>query len=85
MSEELCLWIGQELDEKKIWHSRCAVFLLGNGSLSDFTELILRSCGYCSEDTIHHIRSVCCWICRINLYLNVRRSGQTVTWRVKSM
>ena len=22
MSEELCLWIGQ----KKIWHSRCAVF-----------------------------------------------------------
>lgn len=25
MSEELCLWIGQELDEK-IWHSRCAVF-----------------------------------------------------------
>lgn len=25
MSEELCLWIGQNL-MKKIWHSRCAVF-----------------------------------------------------------
>lgn len=43
---------------KKIWHSRCCSVLLGNGSLSDFTELILRSCGYCSEDTIRHIRSV---------------------------
>ena len=57
MSEELCLWIGQELDEKDLAQSLRSV-LLGNGSLSDFTELILRSCGYCSEDTIHHIRSV---------------------------
>ena len=57
MSEELCLWIGQELDEKDLAQSLRSV-LLGNGSLSDFTELILRSCGYCSEDTIRHIRSV---------------------------
>ena len=57
MSEELCLWIGQELDEKDLAQSLRSV-LLGNGSLSDFTELILRSCRYCSEDTIHHIRSV---------------------------
>ena len=57
MSEELCLWIGQELGDKELAQSMRSV-LLGNGNLSDFTELILRSCGYCSEDTIRHIRSV---------------------------
>ena len=36
MSEELCLWIGQELDEKDLAQSLRSV-LLGNGSLSDFT------------------------------------------------
>ena len=83
MSEELCLWIGQELDEKDLAQSLRSV-LLGNGSLSDFTELILRSCGYCSEDTIRHIRSVLLDMQNKSV-LNVRRSGQTVTWRVKSM
>ena len=37
------------------------------------------------QKTRYAISVLCCWICRINLYLNVRRSGQTVTWRVKSM
>lgn len=82
MSEELCLWIGQELDEKDLAQSLRSV-LLGNGSLSDFTELILRSDTV--QKTRYAISVLCCWICRINLYLNVRRSGQTVTWRVKSM
>ena len=38
MSEELCLWIGQELDEKDLAQSLRSV-LLGNGSLSDFKKL----------------------------------------------
>lgn len=57
MSEELCLWVEQELCDKKLAQSLREA-LHERESLSDFTELILRSCGYCSETSICHILSV---------------------------
>ena len=57
MSEELCLWVEEELCDKKLAQSLREA-LHERESLSDFTELILRSCGYCSETSIRHILSV---------------------------
>lgn len=57
MSEDLCLWVERELKDKKMADSLRET-MQKKGELVGFAEVILRGCGYCSEETVQRILSV---------------------------
>lgn len=54
MSEELCLWIKEEMKRSSLAEKLLSI-LKHKGFLADFVYLILKDTGYCSTDTIKQV------------------------------
>lgn len=59
MSEELCSWIEKNIKRVEL-ANRLRQMLHSNGKLSEFVDVLLKDCGYCTAQEIHAIYGILC-------------------------